>query len=687
MIMPACTIENDSVSQPPQKKLKREPACPTNLKNHPLKNVKCAKSKLSLLPSLPLDVLFEIFGHLPPVDILHLARTTQDLRRVLMHKSAVSIWKSSLRQICGLPDCPPDMSEPAWVNLVYSPYCHNCFTHRVQKVDWLLRIRLCDLCVKANELLRSDQHLDKAKKLDKIVLKCIPFSSAFHIRGHRGRCYLAADKRKFLKDLQAANDDKSAFVQSKKEAMQTRTAHAVECRQWIDSLNQDRWGELDGMRDQRKNDITAKLVALGFTEELEYLGTVSRYVQPQLCMFNDHPDVKLPKPLTERSWKNMEQRIVDYMNEVRGHRLAADRLRLVRRREQVAVSSWVKFRLRYDAERLLPSGTDILSWAKVKAIIELPSSVQTQDEDPEEGSETEGALTKAKTNLNYDTEDDIEEKSISKINSKPMIISPASFTRVFESMSFIISHWENAKIRELARLSGGGSLLFSFSSVSVHLSVLQLATCVFTCKDKLGIHHTSYPAMWFPSFLHHACQSIEHRKIRSRKEEDVPENPLFKGPGIFSWGQRTEWSTDTLFFDEKASRAVKKLLEACGLDHTVATTEEMDKLDPRFICLKCSYGARCDGQRPRKVMPWRNAVEHCMRVHWGDGAVTWERITEASEEEARRLSAVRSSHVSIWQCAHCRDSSFERDVMKTEDLVKDHLDASVLKLVVASDHG
>ncbi|KAJ7657995.1 hypothetical protein B0H17DRAFT_955493, partial [Mycena rosella] len=93
-----------------------------------------------------------IFGHLAPLDILNMARATKDLRRVLMHRSAVSIWKASLRQISGLPECPHDMSEPAWANLAFSAHCHNCFAHRVQKVDWLLRIRLCGQCIKTSDV-------------------------------------------------------------------------------------------------------------------------------------------------------------------------------------------------------------------------------------------------------------------------------------------------------------------------------------------------------------------------------------------------------------------------------------------------------------------------------------------------------------------------------------------------------
>ncbi|KAJ6575478.1 hypothetical protein B0H19DRAFT_987683 [Mycena capillaripes] len=657
-------------SQPSKKKLKKEPSCSAkltdtdSLASKTFKHGK-TKAKLSLLPSLPLDILFEIFGHLTPLDLLYLARTTRGLRSTLLHRSAMSIWKTSLRQIVGLPERPQDMSEPAWANLVYSSHCHNCLTSRVEKVDWLLRIRLCKPCIKSSKLLRSNRHLDSANKLDKIVLQCVPFSS-YHIPGLKATewCFVE-DERKFLKDLRLAEGDRSAFVKSRKEALAAREAHAAECKSWVDSLTRERWDELDGIRHKRRAEISEKLEELGFIEELEYLdGLVGGYgLRPALCLFDDHPDIKVPKPLTARTWKNIESRLVDYMHEVKAHRLAADRLRVVRQREKVAVSSWVQFRLRYPAERLLPSGTDILSWEKVKAIIELPSCVPTKYKD-------DSVLPEVLA-LDAATGDD------EKMDIK--IISPASFIRVFESMTAFISKWEQERTKALGEETPVGPQYFQWRrSPSEHMKALQLAACVFTCEDKFSIHRAyhhyqcgAYPAMWFPEFLHHPCNTVTNKQV---DDEDVPENPLFKASKEIGWCRRKEWSPKTIFFDEKASRAVKRVLEACGLDYNVVTTQEMDVMDPRFICLKCSYGAKCDGQRPRMVMPWRNAVQHCMLVHWGDASVTWERIPEESAIEARTLSATRRLGTNIWRCAHCRDSSKEREGKNTEELMKEHLD-------------
>ncbi|KAF8844141.1 hypothetical protein BDN67DRAFT_871570, partial [Paxillus ammoniavirescens] len=80
--------------------------------------------RLAGLMEMPMDILFEIFGHLMPLDVLRLARTTKQFRRVLMHRSSLSIWIAARKNVPDLPDCPPHMSEPQFANLVFDTHCH-----------------------------------------------------------------------------------------------------------------------------------------------------------------------------------------------------------------------------------------------------------------------------------------------------------------------------------------------------------------------------------------------------------------------------------------------------------------------------------------------------------------------------------------------------------------------------------
>ncbi|KAF8133333.1 hypothetical protein EV363DRAFT_1325967 [Boletus edulis] len=68
---------------------------------------------------LNLDVLFLLAEYLSPVDLLNLARTCKSLRQLLMAKSSAFVWKATRRQIDGLPDCPADLTEQEYANLMF----------------------------------------------------------------------------------------------------------------------------------------------------------------------------------------------------------------------------------------------------------------------------------------------------------------------------------------------------------------------------------------------------------------------------------------------------------------------------------------------------------------------------------------------------------------------------------------
>ena len=73
---------------------------------------------------------------------------------------------------------------------------------------------------------------------------------------------------------------------------------------------------------------------------------------------------------------------------------------------------------------------------------------------------------------------------------------------------------------------------------------------------------------------------------------------------------------DKLVFASRASRTVRNILAVCNLDHEKTTAQDLDKLDPRMVCLKCSFGARPDGERRIPVWSWRNAVRFKNSSWW-----------------------------------------------------------------------
>jgi hypothetical protein len=71
------------------------------------------------------------------LDILHLSRTSHELRDLLMARSSASVWRNARRNIVGLPPLPFDLDEPQYANLAFDSYCHVCrppLIHRINVV-------------------------------------------------------------------------------------------------------------------------------------------------------------------------------------------------------------------------------------------------------------------------------------------------------------------------------------------------------------------------------------------------------------------------------------------------------------------------------------------------------------------------------------------------------------------------
>jgi hypothetical protein len=121
---------------------------------------------------MPLDILFEIFSLLLPIDVLNLSRASKALRGVLLEKSAVSIWKQSFLNVeSAPPPRPDDLTEPQYVNLLWGKHCfvtkfcaprfvYSLRAHLFQfcgvyttLVSWDIRIRACKTCIASDRYL------------------------------------------------------------------------------------------------------------------------------------------------------------------------------------------------------------------------------------------------------------------------------------------------------------------------------------------------------------------------------------------------------------------------------------------------------------------------------------------------------------------------------------------------------
>ncbi|ELU41075.1 hypothetical protein AG1IA_04895 [Rhizoctonia solani AG-1 IA] len=131
--------------QPPPRKRQRTTTKPN--KNAPRKKqVRGKQGGLADLINMPIDIFTEIAAHLLPIDIINLARSNKFFRSLLMHRTSIHIWNGAMKNIEGLPPCPPGMSEPRYLSLLFSKTCTKCGGPARGKMDPNLLVRLCGSC-------------------------------------------------------------------------------------------------------------------------------------------------------------------------------------------------------------------------------------------------------------------------------------------------------------------------------------------------------------------------------------------------------------------------------------------------------------------------------------------------------------------------------------------------------------
>ncbi|PPQ97978.1 hypothetical protein CVT26_003127 [Gymnopilus dilepis] len=94
----------------------------------------------------PLDIMFEVFGQIHPLDLLHMAWTSKDLRKIILSRSSASVWRRSLSTVEDLPKCLVGMNEPQYAHLMFDETCHLCGAGNAKHVILLARLRCCNIC-------------------------------------------------------------------------------------------------------------------------------------------------------------------------------------------------------------------------------------------------------------------------------------------------------------------------------------------------------------------------------------------------------------------------------------------------------------------------------------------------------------------------------------------------------------
>lgn len=257
--------------------------------------------------------------------------------------------------------------------------------------------------------------------------------------------------------------------------------------------------------------------------------------------------------------------MVEFMGQMREFRIQQERKQQIRERQILVATIYSDWQREKGYHKyLMPTAADLFGMGQVRDIVELPSHRTVTVED---------------------------------------------FQSVREELYTMVDTWKrpiacNLRTDLLWRLEIDPPNWRALRSIQYE----KLAVAVFTCTgwlcEDIPEPNDSPRYMYFPEYIHHRCNRIRRR----RWDEPIPANTFAMGQGYPGCTVQREWSKDDLDFDDKAARTVKNILDACDLNWREVTVSALDDLDPRLVCLKCSYGNRCDGERPMIVRSWRESV-------------------------------------------------------------------------------
>ncbi|KAJ7459070.1 hypothetical protein B0H11DRAFT_178141 [Mycena galericulata] len=533
------------------------------------------KGSLQKLLDISLDVLFEIFGNLQPLDVLRLSRTSKEFRDLLMRRSSITIWKSSLNNVPGLPPCPQWMTEPQWVSLVFDPTCQVC-QKIARKVDWGLFIRICGKCAKTH----VSSSLPRLRDPDMIrFVELVPTRPDF-TKPYK-TVYFCEEIGRVRASYNALKDreEKKKFVEERKELVKSLKELSKSCEAWSQGIADNRSTELADLRENRFNAITAKLTALGWGVELDNILPMDS--------LHSHKLVKQPHVLTDRTWSTIEPEMVRYMEQMKAKRLLREHAALVVKRKAIATKVFRTFkRSQLPWTDVMPGGPDFCEFPEISAIIKAAVDV------------------------------DVDEHT---------------FEAMLPDFPVMIATWREKIVGQVVKVhKRSGQSGVDDDSIKARLplatSVYKCSTCISDYEDGFyhqigsGIECPCRPLFW-PRVLAHRCLT----------RTDFSSMLMFMDAS-----QDVMWRTGPLEVDSSTVEIVEKIVTACGLDPATATVEEMDAADARLACHACAKRAGSAAGPSTSALPgdagvvnasgggkatvhgfsWRNAVRHEGEKHF-----------------------------------------------------------------------
>ncbi|CAE6506831.1 unnamed protein product [Rhizoctonia solani] len=276
------------------------------------------ENTVSGISKLPVELFTEIMRELRPVDILNLSRTCKSFRAILMRRSSKPIWNRAAENLPYrfLP-CPPWLSMPQYVSVVYTNACSACGGKSQRKESKSdpefhpkLLIRLCITC-QPIVLIPAGAIPKHLKKL--VVVTSVDIFPGPGIDMNNGAHALRAEVQKISRRYNAKRKrlNEEAFNAWKRTRSRIIKKYSKRPH-WdlIENIEEDRGRQKDDLKQQFHHGVEQRLKELGWEYDAFYV----KGKEWQSLTYQ-------PRNLTDRIWNNLYSKLQPILQEARSRRL------------------------------------------------------------------------------------------------------------------------------------------------------------------------------------------------------------------------------------------------------------------------------------------------------------------------------------------------------------------------------
>ncbi|KAI0640853.1 hypothetical protein C8Q79DRAFT_417116 [Trametes meyenii] len=576
------------------------------------------QKSLSVLPAMSIDILFEIFSHLTPRDLLTLSRTTKAFRALLHDRGSTTVWKAARYGVPGTPVCPDDVSEPFWANLLFGEAkCEHCGSG-VRRLAFELRRRLCMQCL--NEACLTPAKVKKRfpGKLGTEVLDLVPYVTLPEFGRSKAKQYrwksevqtVATELQRLKGDLtkgaEGAADALHGFTQARKTHVKTVLEHAQECRETLANAANQRSNDTQTLKAQRLAQACTRFEQLGYDEaDVRAVINVSE-MSPSL--------------LTERGWKIIKDTYEELVFEAREARLdqAQKEMREARR---VRINQIYQDYLRGQrplGRASMPPPQHVYAFPESRALVNRDPALQEPTEAEYDALKTALPLLIARYASHIDTQllalrgNDPPHGGVYIIDMPPEL-GPNADAAALDLAIFV-------------------TLCCAYIPSPLGLGELSRCPAVVSFGRREALAHLMHAPLAAPGALATAVPDVSD-----------------------------------LYFMRQGARAACALARLVGLDPGVARPGDMDRADARFVCETCRKEGYPGTDIGQWVMNWRQCVTHCLRKTrrvWEvqtHQKAEWRMLDEAERAAVQEAEEGQDDYQPgvAWCCNHCIDAPLD----------------------------